>query len=119
MNTGLQGFTINSHFEGKDPVVREIYDQLKKAIRRFGPLIEEPKKTSIHIVNKTALAGVATRKGHIVLTIKSDRKLGSPRIFKSEQTSASRFHHEIKLTSPAEVDKELIGWLEDAYELSA
>lgn len=119
MNKGLQGFTVSSHFEGKDPVVREIYDHLKKAIKRFGPLVEEPKKTSIHIVNKTALAGVATRKGHIVLTIKSDRKLASPRIFKSEQTSASRFHHEVKLTSPADVDKELIGWLEDAYELSA
>jgi len=119
MNNGLQGFTINSHFKGKDPVVREIYDQLKRAIKSFGPLLEDPKKTSIHIVNKSALAGVATRKAHIVLTIKSDRKLASPRIFKSEQTSASRFHHEVKLTSPAEVDKELIGWLEDAYRLSA
>jgi Domain of unknown function (DUF5655) len=119
MNKEMQGFTINSHFESRDPVVRNIYDQLKKAIKRFGPIVEEPKKTSIHIVNRTALAGVATRKGHLVLTIKSDRKLASPRIHKSEQTSASRFHHEVKLTSPADVDAELIGWLKAAYSLSA
>jgi uncharacterized protein DUF5655 len=118
MNATMQGFTIDSHFVGKDPVVRAIYEQLKKSIKRFGPIVEEPKKTSIHIVNKTALAGVATRKGHIVLTIKSDRKLASPRIHKSEQTSASRFHHEVKLTSPADVDEELIGWLKAAFSLS-
>ena len=119
MNKATQGFTVNSHFSGKDPVVRKIYDQLLKAIKRFGPSTEEPKKTSIHIVNRTALAGVATRKAHLILTIKSDRKLPSPRIHKSEQASASRFHHEIKLTSPADVDDELIGWLKAAYSLSA
>jgi len=119
MNKVIQRFTIDSHFAGKDPVVRAIYDRLLNTIKRFGPIVEEPKKTSIHIVNRTALAGVATRKGHLVLTIKSDRKLPSPRIHKSEQTSASRFHHEVKLTSPADVDKELAGWLEAAYLLSA
>lgn len=70
-------------------------------------------------MNRTALAGVATRKGHLVLTIKSDRRIASPRIHKSEQTSASRFHHEVKLQSPTEVDDELVGWLEAAYALSA
>jgi hypothetical protein len=90
-----------------------------KASARFGPVIEDPKKTSIHLVNKTAFAGVATRKSAIVLTIKSDRKLASSRIHKSEQTSASRYHHEVKLTSPADVDAELKDWLKAAYELSA
>ena len=69
-------------------------------------------------MNHTAFAGVATRKSALVLTIKSDRKLLSPRIHKSEQTSANRFHHEVKLTSPAEVDAELVQWLWDAYALS-
>lgn len=119
MNKGTPGFTINSHFAGKDPVVRKTYDRLLKAIKLFGSSVEEPKKTSIHIVNRTALAGVATRKAHLILTIKSDRKLASPRIHKSEQASASRFHHQIKLTSPADVDHELIGWLKAAYSLSA
>src|SRR3989442_1935850 len=67
-------FTIESHFEGKDSV-RRIYDRLLKLARRFGPVIEDPKKTSIHLVNKTAFAGVTTRKSAIILTIKSDRKL--------------------------------------------
>ena len=119
MKQEIQGFTIESHFVGRDPVVRAIYNRLKKVVKRFGPIVEEPKKTSIHIVNRTAFAGVATRKGHLVLTIKSDRKLASPRIYKSEQASASRFHHQVKLESPADVDDELAGWLKAAYLLSA
>ncbi len=119
MNRATDGFTVESHFEGKDASVRQIYDRILKSARKFGPVGEEPKKTSIHLVNRTAFAGVATRKSAIILTIKSDRKLSSPRIHKSEQTSASRFHHEVRLTSPADVDSELVKWLKDAYELSS
>lgn len=112
-------FDVKSHFENKDPVVRQIYDRLVNATREFGRVIEEPKKTSIHLVRKSAFAGVATRRNALILTIKSDRKLSSPRIHKSEQASANRFHHEAKLTSPAEVDAEVLKWLNDAYALSA
>ena len=119
MNAPTNGFTVKYHFEGKDAAVRQIYDRLLKATEKFGRVTEEPKKTSIHLTNKTAFAGIATRKSAMVLTIKSDRKLSSPRIHKSEQASAHRFHHEVKLTSPAEVDSELVRWLKDAYALSA
>jgi len=119
MKTPDNGFTVKSHFEAKDPVVRQIYDRVLRAAGKFGPVIEDPKKTSIHLVKQTAFAGIATRKGGIVLTIKSDRKIPSPRIHKSEQTSARRFHHEVKLNLPAEVDSELVKWLKEAYELSS
>ena len=112
-------FNVKSHFDGKDAVTKKMYDRLLKSVRRFGRVVEDPKKTSIHLVNKTAFAGVATRSKAIVLTIKSDRELSSPRIHKSEQTSARRFHHEVKLTSVADVDAELLGWLKDAYALSS
>ena len=119
MTSSTNGFTVRSHFENKDAAVRKIYDGLLKSAKKFGPVSEEPKKTSIHLVNQTAFAGVATRKSALILTIKSARKLSSPRIHKSEQTSANRFHHEVKLISPAEVDAELMQWLKDAYALSA
>jgi len=113
------GFTVQAHFAGRDGAVRKIYEHLLKNSRKFGSVVEDPKKTSIHLVNKTAFAGVVTRNRAIILTIKSDRKLSSPRIHKSEQTSASRFHHEVRLTSPADVDAELTSWLKAAFELSS
>ena len=119
MDQTTKVFTVSSHFEGKSPGVRKIYDQLLKSLRKFGRVTEDPKKTSIHLVNVTALAGVATRKDYLILTIKGDHPLKSPRIHRSEQPSAKRFHHEVKLASPADVDQELVGWLKEAYALSA
>ncbi len=118
MSTPANEFSVAAHFAGKDAVVRQIYDQLLKKSRQFGLVVEDPKKTSIHLNHNTAFAGIATRKSAIVLTIKSDQRLTSPRIHKSEQTSARRFHHEVKLTAPADVDGELTNWLRAAYALS-
>ena len=73
-------YTINDHFADKDPIVRALYDKLLAVLNTFGPIIEEPKKTSIHFVRKSALAGVETRKSYLLLNIKADHKIDSPRI---------------------------------------
>jgi hypothetical protein len=109
---------VHEHFVGKSDEVRKVYDRLVAMAETFGPVEQDPKKTSIHLNRGTAFAGVSVRKAHIVLTVKSDRMIKSPRIFKSEQTSAKRFHHEIKLSAIDDLDAELQGWLRAAYDLS-
>jgi hypothetical protein len=112
-------FTLSQHFDGRDPVVRSIDDRIIKEVKKFGKVAEEPKKTSIHLANRSAFAGVVTRKNALILNIKSDSPIKHERIRKSEQLSASRFHQEVKLVSPQEVDSTLIAWLKDAYALSS
>jgi Domain of unknown function (DUF5655) len=119
MTTTNNGYTVKSHFEGKSPAVRETYEKVLQAIKVCGRVTEDPKKTSIHLVNVTTLAGVAIRMDYLILTIKSDRKLTSPRIIKSEQTSPKRYHHDINLASPTDVTEDIMRWLRDAYALSA
>jgi hypothetical protein len=109
--------TVDDHFVGKDEL-RAVYDRLVGMVEKFGPVEQDPKKTSIHLNRRTAFAGVALRKDCIVLTIKADGPITSPRIFKSEQTSAKRFHHEVKLAKAKDVDAEVRGWLKAAYDLS-
>jgi hypothetical protein len=110
--------TLSQHFVDKDPVVRSIYDRILTEARKFGAVIEEPKKTSIHLVNKSAFAGVVTRKTALILNIKSAAPIKNKRFSKSEQVSAGRYHQELKLASPGEVDPALVGWLKEAYLLS-
>ena len=109
---------VNEHFVGKAGEIRAIYDRLVAIAESFGPVEQDPKKTSTHLNRRTAFAGVAVRKGHVVLTIKSDRPIDSPRVFKSEQTSAKRYHHEVRLSAEKDQDAELRGWLRAAYDLS-
>ena len=113
-----ENFSLDSHFSGKEPIVRAMYEHLLSALQKFGKVIEEPKKTSIHLVNVSAFAGVQTRGTYILLNIKADHKIESPRIHKAEQISAQRFHHRVKVSSVNEIDSELIGWLHEAYVMS-
>lgn len=110
--------TADEHFEGRPQKLRTLYDRLVSMAGKFGPVEQDPKQTSIHLNRRTAFAGVAVRKDCIVLTVKADSPIASPRIFKSEQTSAKRFHHEVKLALVKDVDAELRDWLKAAYALS-
>jgi len=112
-------YTVNDHFINKDASVRALYDQLVSLLQSFGPIQEDPKKTSIHLNRKSALAGVETRKDYLLLNIKSNHAIKNPRIVKAEQVSAKRFHHKVRISSPNDLDEELKTWLEEAYILSA
>jgi Domain of unknown function (DUF5655) len=110
--------TVDHHFVGRQAHVRAIYDRILDAANQFGPVREEPKKTSIHLSNRTAFAGVVTRKDALILTLKSANDLSSPRIVKHEQVSAHRWHLDVRLQSSDQVDAELLTWIRTAFELA-
>ncbi len=109
---------IENHFARRDPAVLATYRRVLGAARELGHVTEEAKKTSIHLVRRTAFAGIATRRASLILTLKSSTDIRSPRIEKREQTSPNRWHVEIRLDDPAQVDRQLTKWLHAAYELA-
>jgi len=113
-----QDFSVAGHFVDTSPNVRAVYEKLLLETRKFGAVTEEAKKTSIHLVSKSAFAGVSTRKTVLLLNIKSAAAILDPRFSKNEKVSAHRYHQELKLSDPSEVDDQLLGWLRQAYEMS-
>jgi hypothetical protein len=113
-----QMYSVSDHFVNKNSSIRALYDQLISFLRTLGPIEEDPKKTSIHLNRKSALAGVETRKDCLLLNIKSGHPIHSPRIEKAEQVSARRFHHKVRISSLNDLDEELKTWLVEAYRLS-
>jgi hypothetical protein len=109
---------LEALFAGKDVTVRAIYERLLEVLHTFGPFQEEPKKTSIHLVNASGFAGVHPRKSFLYLNLRLDRPLQGQRIAKSEQVSKNRYHNEVKVISPDDVDVELVDWLKEAYALA-
>lgn len=110
--------TVAAHFDRREPVVAAIYRRLLAAARRLGPVVEDPKQTSIHLVRRSAFAGVATRKAAVIVTLKAVDDLDSPRVVKRVKASARRWYLEIRLESPADVDAEFRAWLRDSWNLS-
>lgn len=109
---------LDALFAGKDVAVRAIYSRLLEVLHSFGPFREEPKKTSIHLVNASGFAGVHPRKSYLYLNLRMDRSLQGKRVAKSEQVSKNRYHNEIKITALDQVDGELITWFKEAYALA-
>jgi hypothetical protein len=106
-------------FAGREPVALDTYRRLIEVLEGFGPFAQEAKKTSIHLACRSAFAGVHPRKAAILLNIRSSRPISSDRIRKLEKVSANRWHNEMLLEAPDQLDAELTGWLREAYELSA
>lgn len=111
--------SINQHFEKCSPAIVATYSRILDAAGKLGPFHEDPKMTSIHLVRRTAFAGIATRKTALILTLKSDSDRASDRIIRREQASANRWHLEIRLEEPRQVDRELVSWIKKAYELAS
>jgi len=114
----LTTHSIDTHFRDKESSVRKTYDAILKTTNKWGTVTEEAKKTSIHLVRKTAFAGIATRKSVLILTFKSPTDIQSKRIFKHERASTNRWHLEVKLDSPLAFDAEVKAWLKSSYEMS-
>ncbi len=99
------------------PEVNSLYNELLEALQNFGEVGVEEKKTSIHLTNRVAFAGVHPKKEYLILNIVSEQPIMSPRIKKNEQVSKSRFHNEMKIENEGDINAELIGWLKTAYQL--
>src|SRR5437016_11694704 len=103
--------TVDDHFSGRSPNVLQIHRRIVDASCALGPVEEDPKKTSIHLNRRVAFAGVQTRKDALILTLKSDCDVKHRRVHKTERTSANRWHFEVRLNDPAEVDDQILQWL--------
>lgn len=108
---------IPSVLDTANPESVALYRHLLKALRPLGAFNVEAKKTSVHLSRKSAFLGVHFRRSHLLITIKSERPIVSPRIVKTEQVSKSRWHCECKISAPNEVDEQLLGWAAAAFEL--
>lgn len=83
---------------------------------------EDLKQTCVHInagKNGTAYAGVHPRKGAVQLNIRTQSPFKSTRVRKVDQVSRNRCHCEILLEKAADVDDQVIDWLEQAAGLVA
>ncbi len=106
---------LGSHFEGKPPEIRVLFDAVVNAIERCGPVVVLPEKTRIAFQTRMSFAQVTPRKnwldGHFVLA----RRLEHPRFRKVESISPRNHVHHFRLTSTTEIDAVFTNWLKEAY----
>lgn len=102
---------------------RRALAEFENAAAAFGPFVVEAKKTTLHFrplcdgKKPAAFAGARPLKSGLRLTLVLTTPPRSPRILKSEQVSASRWHVELVLLGGKPVDAALKYWIGAAYSL--
>jgi uncharacterized protein DUF5655 len=110
---------LDHHFDGREPIVRELFDLVVTAVRAIGPVTILPEKTRIAFQVRMSFAQVTPRKrwldGHVVLA----RRLEHAR-FRTIETFSPRNHlHAFRLEHPGDVDATFVAWMREAYAVGA
>jgi hypothetical protein len=108
---------VEELFQNKDTVVKEIYEKILEMAEGFGPVVIEPKKTSIHLKNKSAFGGVHPKKKCVEFNVVLSRRTDDDRIKKIERVSANRFHHYFRFESASQIDESFIQLMKESYSL--
>jgi hypothetical protein len=110
--------TARERIEG-DPASAVIYKALMDYISSLEGCELQENASSFHVVRGRAFLGIHPRRGGILVNIVLNRQLDSARVHRAEQVSANRWHNEIILLDPAEIDDKLLAWIREAYDLTA
>lgn len=112
-------YALSSHFRGKNPAMRALFNSLRLAIARCGPVAVLPEKTRIAFQVRMSFAQVSPRRrwldGHFVFA----RRLPHPRFDRIDSISRRNHVHHFRLSSAGEIDAEFRAWLRDAYSVGA
>lgn len=115
-------------FEG-DMDALPLYERLEQRIlNEIEDVQVKVQKTQISFYNRHLFACVSFAKvrkakerpdTYIVVTVGTGRRLESPRIDIATEPYPNRWTHHILISSPDEIDDELMGWVKEAAAFSA
>lgn len=110
---------VAAQYAGAKADLRPIYDALVTAVAKFGKDIEiSPKKSYVSLRRNKQFALIQpSTKTRVDLGINLKGEPATDRLEASGSFNAM-VSHRVRLTGQADVDKELLGWLQKAYEAS-
>jgi len=108
---------LESHFEGKSPETRSLYDAFLAVVRKHGPVLVLPEKTRIAFQVRMSFAALMTRRGylrgHLVLAERCD----NPCFCKIETISPRNHVHVFELRDAMQLQGDLGKFIAEAYRV--
>jgi hypothetical protein len=116
---------LSSFFTGFE-TSRPLFDALRQAVDRLGPVEMRVSKSQIAFRRRVAFAWAwipdrYLRGGHapLVLSVALPRRDASPRWKEIVEPKPGRFMHHLELVAPSDVDDEVGEWLAAAWAAAA
>ena len=111
--------SLDVHFRGKDPRLRSIFDALRRALERSGPLRVDAVESTINLVSKYHFGGIAVRRKYLRVGFIADHEIRDKRISRAQRIGPHRVSHHIVVRSLSDLDAQLLGWLAEAQAMQA
>ena len=106
---------LKSHFQGKSPGVRRLYQLLLTRVRQCGPVLILPEKTRIAFQVRMSFAAIHIQSskiiGHLVLAHRHDQ----PCFHRIDSISPHNHVHHFRLEKPEDLNAALCRFIEKAY----
>ena len=117
--------TLDELFSGREES-RRIFDTLHAAIEALGPAEVRVTKSQVAFRRSKAFAWawvpdryLRSRHAPLVLTLSLTRRDSSQRWKEVVEPAPGRFTHHLELCAAHEIDDEVRGWLQEAWEVAA
>jgi len=106
---------VEDIYSGPKAALRPVHDSVMAAIEKFGPFEIAPKKAylSLRRSKQFAMVGPATKTQVEIGLNAKDLPAGDRLIV---QKPGGMCQYKVRISSPDEVDSELVGWIRSAYE---
>ena len=95
--------------------MQDAFNALENALLTIGPHAVVPVKTMILLRATANFAGIVIRRNCLHLEFVLERPVDDARVYKRQQFGPRRYTHYIRLTAPADVDEQMVGWLRESY----
>ena len=106
---------LKSHFEGKPPAIRELYQCFVNRVREYGPVLILPEKSRIAFQVRMSFAAIQIRTsriiGHLVLAHRHEQ----PFFHRIDTISLHNHVHHFRLEKPDDLSEEFCRFIERAY----
>lgn len=116
---------VEDFFAGQE-VSRQLFEAVREAIENIGPTELRISKSQISFRRRKAFAIVwmpgqylKREAAPLVLTLFFHYRDASPRWKEIVEAAPGRFTHHLELYSSADIDNEIYGWLQAAWEAAA
>lgn len=109
--------SLESHFEGKPPETRHLYEAFLAAVRSHGPVKVLPEKTRIAFQVRMSFAALMTRRGYLRGHLVLAERRESPCFYKVETYSPRNHLHAFELRDEAQIRGQLGDFIGEAYRV--
>lgn len=109
--------SIENLFIDKPQHIWHLYQALIDRIKEIGPLEVHVAKWNITLRASTTFMSINPEKKDLALTIIRDEPLDDFPVHNSFQYSKNRWSNHVKIETEEEIDKQLLTWIKEAYEL--